>query len=161
MAWIPNGDFKRDWLSEPTYKMLGPKRTGVILRLLDQAMRTSRNERTRIDQPLSVEHVLPQSFTSTDYPFPTGGEVGQQAIYRNQYLHNIGNLTLLTQSLNSSVSNGPFSEKRTAIAQQSTLRLNAYFQNPLHGPDVWNEDAIKHRAENLLEIGLRLWPRPE
>ena len=161
MAWIPNDDFKRDWLSGQTYKTLGPKRVNVILKLIDQAMRTARNERTRINQNLSVEHVLPQKWTSANYPFPPENYSEQQDNYRNQYLDNIGNLTLLTQSLNSSVSNGPFALKRSAIAQQSTLRLNAYFQEPPCGRDVWNENAIKYRAEELLAIGLRLWPRPE
>ncbi len=161
MAWIKNDDFKRDWLSDPTYKTLGPKRTNVILRLLDQAMRNDRNERMLFNQNLSVEHILPQKWTPTNYPFPSGNDSGQQESYRNQYLHNIGNLTLLTQSLNSSISNGSFAVKRVEIAQQSTLRLNVYFQAPPNGLDVWNENGIKHRADVLLEIGLRLWPRPE
>lgn len=161
MAWIKNEDFERDWLSDPTYKTLGPKRTNVILRLLDQAMRTDRNERMLFNQNLSVEHILPQKWTPENYPFTSGNDAGQQEIHRNQYLHNIGNLTLLTQSLNSSVSNGPFVGKRSAIAQQSSLRLNVYFQSPPDGLDIWNENSIKRRAEELLEIGLRLWPRPE
>lgn len=163
MAWIPNEDFKKDWLREPTYKTIGPKRTNVVLRLLDKEMRTARNERTSIDQNLSVEHILPQSWNSTNYPLLPGNDSGQQENYRNQYLHNIGNLTILTQSLNSSssVSNEAFSVKRSAIALQSRLLLNAYFQNPPYGMEVWNENAIEHRAKELLEIGLRLWPRPE
>jgi hypothetical protein len=161
MAWIKNEDFERDWLSDPTYKTLGPKRTNVILRLLDQAMRNERNERMLFNQNLSVEHILPQKWTPDDYPFTSENDSGQLDIYRNQYLHNIGNLTLLTQSLNSSVSNGPFTEKRSAIAQQSSLRLNAYFQAPPDGLDIWNENSIKCRAKKLLEVGLRLWPRPE
>ena len=38
----------------------------------------------------------------------------------------MGNLTLLTQELNSSISNGPFVDKSTAIAADSDLRLNAH-----------------------------------
>ncbi|MDP2805399.1 MAG: DUF262 domain-containing protein [Gallionellaceae bacterium] len=161
MAWIKNDDFERDWLSDPTYKTLGPKRTNVILRLLDQAMRNERNERMLFKQNLSVEHILPQKWTPDNYPFMSGNDSLQQDVYRNQYLHNIGNLTLLTQSLNSSVSNGPFVWKRSLIAQQSSLRLNAYFQSPPDGLNIWDENSIKRRAEGLLEIGLRLWPRPE
>lgn len=161
MAWIKNDDFERDWLSDPTYKTLGPKRSNVILRLLDQSMRNERNERMLFNQNLSVEHILPQKWTPDNYPFTSGNDSGQQEIYRNQYLHNIGNLTLLTQSLNSSVSNGSFVGKRSAIAQQSSLRLNVYFQSPPDGLDIWNENSIKRRAKELLKIGLHLWPRPE
>lgn len=47
-------------------------------------------------------------------------------------LHTIGNLTLMTQSLNAAVSNGPFEAKSTAIAVDSDLRLNAWLRNGKH-----------------------------
>ena len=39
-------------------------------------------------------------------------------------LHTLGNLKLLTEKLNTSVSNGPWDNKLVAIAQHSVLRLN-------------------------------------
>ena len=159
MAWIPTDQFKRQWMSGQTYKDLGPKRTKTILQLLDRAMRTTRNERIAFDHGINVEHILPQAWKRIDYPLLSAQDSEQQTTTRNQYLHNIGNLTLLTQSLNSQISNGPFSTKRLAIAEQSSLRLNVRFQNPPDGMDTWNETAIRHRAEDLLVLALQLWPR--
>jgi len=160
MAWIADESFSRNWLSDATYTSLGPKRVNVVLRMLDKAMQDARNERLLVDQELTVEHVLPQSWSATDHPFPEGTDAQQQSVIRDQYLHNIGNLTLLTQSLNSHIQNGPFVTKRPKIAEQSALRLNVYFQTPPDGLEVWNENSIRRRAEGLLPIALKLWPRP-
>ena len=70
-------------------------------------------------------------------------------------MHSLGNLTLLTQELNSSVSNGPFAAKRREIAKQSVLRLNTYFQDAT----TWDEVEIAKRGETLLEYAMRIWPR--
>jgi hypothetical protein len=62
-------------------------------------------------------------------------------------LHTLGNLTLLTPRLNSSVSNGPFCNKRSAIAGQSRLIMNSYFQR-FTDDYTWDEKAIGHRARS-------------
>ena len=57
---------------------------------------------------------------------------------RNKMLHTFGNLTILTSSLNPSVSNSSFDIKKQEIGLQSTVLLNTYFQNKI----VWNEEEI-------------------
>ena len=74
-------------------------------------------------------------------------------------LHTFGNLTLLTQGLNSSVSNGPFVRKRPAITAQSQLLLNAYFQRFGDG-DRWAAPEILVRGQELFKVALGVWPRP-
>ena len=81
-------------------------------------------------------------------------------VKRNAVLQTIGNLTLLTQPLNSAVSNGPFKQKREAIAGQSQLRLNSYFQKPRDMVE-WNEQDIVNRASHLFEIACKIWPFPK
>ncbi len=76
---------------------------------------------------------------------------------RNRLLHTFGNLTLLTQPLNSKVSNGPYTTKKPEITRQSTLLLNAYFQDH----EVWDEEAILQRGRVLCDVALQAWPRPE
>lgn len=95
------------------------------------------------------------------WPAPTSrgadGNAEENAIERrDRLIHTLGNLTLLTQVLNSSVSNGPFSAKRGEITQQSQLRLNAYFQNV----SQWDEEAILQRGRQLLSIAVTVWPFP-
>lgn len=93
-----------------------------------------------------------------------------QRIERDRILHTFGNLTLLTQALNSSTSNGPFhsytsvksgelvSGKRQKISSESLLKMNAYFQN-LAGSE-WNESAILNRAGVLFNQAAKLWYQP-
>jgi hypothetical protein len=80
-------------------------------------------------------------------------------IRRHQMLHTFGNLTLLTQRLNSEISNGPFSKKRLKIAEQSSLRLNTYFRK-LKDIDSRDEDRIIARGAELFNTALIIWPRP-
>lgn len=74
-------------------------------------------------------------------------------------MHSLGNLTLLTQPLNSAVRNGPFMLKRPEIARQSQLRLNSYFQN-FDDSDPWDETTIIERGKSLAALALNIWPKP-
>jgi len=67
-----------------------------------------------------------------------------------------GNLTLLTQPLNSSVSNSAFEIKKPEILKNSALALNRYFQDK----DVWDEDLITTRGEMLFAHASERWPYP-
>ena len=78
---------------------------------------------------------------------------------RGRLLHSIGNLTLVTPTFNSSLSNSAFRIKRPELAGQSRLALNAYFQK-LSDDHVWNEGAITARAGHLFTKALRVWPCP-
>ncbi len=128
-------------------------------------METSKQEHVPFYGPLSVEHIMPQNPLPHDWPLPPAAVVGS-ATYdalvaqRNTLIHTFGNLTLLTQSLNSSISNGPFSKKRPEIAKQSKLRMNAYFQD-LSDDDEWTIDSILGRGGALFEIARTVWPRPD
>ncbi len=81
-------------------------------------------------------------------------------------LNSFGNLTLLTQALNSSVSNGPFHSytnekgkriegKRQAICKQSYLKLNTYFQD--FAGIEWDDAQILKRGRILFEKAKILW----
>jgi len=77
---------------------------------------------------------------------------------RARLLDTIGNLTLLTQELNSPVSNGPFDKKSVAIKDDSDLRLNAWLRN---GPVVsWSEVDIESRGKRLFEAAQAVWGHP-
>ncbi|MGI8983687.1 MAG: HNH endonuclease family protein [Acidimicrobiales bacterium] len=61
---------------------------------------------------------------------------------RERAKNRIGNLTLVTGPLNIPMSNGPWADKRSALAEHSNIRLNA----GLSALEVWDEDAIEKRA---------------
>ncbi|MFZ4798677.1 MAG: HNH endonuclease family protein [Bacteroidia bacterium] len=68
-------------------------------------------------------------------------------------MHTIGNLTILTGSLNPSVSNSSFDVKKQEIGLQSTVILNSYFQDKT----LWDEEEIKKRSKFLYEQIKKIW----
>ncbi len=159
--WPGDRKFRKAWLEQPAYRTMKAARCAMILRAIDHSMRTSKQEAIVIRGKLSVEHVLPQKWAPPAWPAPVplsaSGDGDENAEDRRaRLLHSFGNLTLLTQGLNSAVSNGPFAKKRSEIAKQSALRLNAYFQESTG----WDEAAILQRGETLFDQAQRIWPRP-
>jgi hypothetical protein len=130
----------------------------MILEALEIASRGHFAEEVEIKSPLTVEHVLPQGAHDTDWPLEQSNEETETdaRLRRSDTTQSLGNLTLLTQPLNSAVSNGPYSEKRPEITKQSLLALNSYFQNALQ----WNESAIKARGSVLADEAIKTWPGP-
>lgn len=159
--WPTNSEFFRELVGAPLYLRLKGAKVAMILEALNHDMYTERQEVLPIGGKLEVEHILPQSYSVSDYPWPVSGagDAEQYALNRGQLIHSLGNLTLLTRKLNASVSNGPFSAKRPEIAGQSTLRMNAYFQG-LTNADPWTENAIILRSMELAERAVRIWPNP-
>lgn len=156
--WPDDLEFSDAWLKDCTYKTLKPARTRMVLESLELGLRNKFHHET--DQlatvPLHVEHTLPKAWHAH---WPSPGDENAQLV-RDQLLHNIGNLTLLTESLNPALSNSAFQVKRPEITQ-SLLTLNSYFQAPRWSdPEaVWDEAAILERAGVLFQVARRIWPR--
>jgi hypothetical protein len=74
---------------------------------------------------------------------------------RDHAIGTIGNLTMITQSLNSSAQNSAWAKKRSLL-EFSLLPIN----NRLIKCDTWDEHAIDQRAHDLFELALKLWPGP-
>jgi len=164
-VWPNDEFFRQHWLNAPAYNAIGAAKTQMVLAALDQALDTPRQERIRLDEWLTVEHVLPQSASLEEWPYPPNtsrgdGPIDERLVRRARLVHSFGNLTLLTRPLNSSVSNGSFSAKRPRITEQSRLQLNAYFQR-FGEADMWNEDSIAQRGEELFAVARRVWPYPD
>ena len=74
---------------------------------------------------------------------------------RNQRIHCIGNLTIITQPLNSAMKNAPFADKKEFL-RNSILLLNRYFDNI----ENWDEKGIDQRSLWLFEKARRIWVGP-
>lgn len=155
--WPTDEDFAAAWLKGDTYKVLRPAKTKMILESLELGARNAIHHESQVlpTAALHVEHVLPVAWQE-HWPHPAD-DVATTA--RGHSLHNIGNLTLLTEKLNPSLSNKAFSIKRPEITK-SLLALNAYFQDQKWtAPDViWDELAISVRAKELFKVALTIWP---
>lgn len=160
VRWPTDREFQRGWITRPVYADLQSSRVMMILKALDLQMETSRQENMHLPGELTIEHVMPQYWNNQHWPIvlreEDAGALNTARWQRDQIIHTFGNLTLLTQPLNSSVSNGPFAQKRPSIAKQSRLRMNTYFQDQ----DVWDEDAIRERGGRLFDVAKQVWPGP-
>lgn len=164
--WPNDKQFTAALIVNPIYSALGPVKTQMILEALDDALDDNRSERVVIST-LSVEHVLPQSAELAHWPYPPApsraeGEAPPSLTMedlRSRITHTVGNLTLVTQKLNSSVGRGPFAQKRPTLTGTSRLALNSYFQR-LHDNDAWDELSILKRSQEMAAVACRIWPHP-
>lgn len=110
-------------------------------------------------QNLTLEHLLPQGWEEhwpLDDPTPEARE------YRNEHLHRLGNLTLTTGPLNSSLSNSPWNDpeasndKRRALSKHSLLLLNTRLAE--ENPEGFDESSIDTRGAGLAGQILAIWP---
>jgi hypothetical protein len=173
VVWPDNARFKQAWLNQPAYMSVGAGRVQYALREIERRLHQPRAERIEILSALTVEHVLPGEWIE-QWPFPNGNrgvtwleqfdksrsdEDVEATAKRDRAKHTFGNLTLLTQPLNSSVSNSAFEIKKPEILKNSALALNRYFQDK----NIWDEALITTRGEMLFVYASQKWsyPAPE
>ena len=124
----------------------------MVLGAIEQALRTSKSEQLPLPAHLTIEHVLPQKWQE-HWPV----EDDPAVIYeRESRVNRIGNLTLLTESVYPSVSNGAWDVKRPALRKHSLLLLNRDLCD--ENPSVWNEVCIDARSAALASMVNRIWP---
>lgn len=168
-VWPDDLMFSDKWCHRPVYKELRPAKTCGVLRMLEYAARGTQQGSNHVPaQPdLTVEHVMPQSWEKLPIYQIAEMTEGQRQL-RESAVHCFGNLTLLTQPLNSSISNGPFPDtlgagneqvpgKRSRLGQ-SALLLNTYFQQSALA--TWDDVAINSRSKALLKAALLVWAKP-
>lgn len=149
--WPTDEEFKEAWLSRPIYS-IARKRAEMLLKAIDLQLTTKKQEVLHINGEISIEHVWPQT--------PEPGTWTPLSAENDDIIHTIGNLTLVTNTFNSSLSNRPFAEKRSAIARESALRMNTYFQD-FTDSDAWTEERIRERGLKLFETARLVWPRAD
>jgi hypothetical protein len=106
----------------------------------------------------AIEHVMPRKWVS-HWP-PGAGFRGEGD--RDQLIHTLGNLTLLTSKLNSKVSNGPWDGdggKRRALQDHCVLFLNRHLLD--RAQESWSDDGIRARTEELAQTITEIWRVPQ
>ncbi len=156
-VWPDDARFKAAWKSDQLYKGSNTRRVQAILEGIELQLSPNHHEYRTDPRKLSVEHVLPQKWKPADYPLQDTADAAKAT--RARLIHSIGNLTLVTPGFNTTLSNAAFKLKRPAIAKESALALNSYFQD-FKDTDTWSENQIIERAERLFPFALAAWPRP-
>ncbi|WP_043694388.1 DUF262 domain-containing protein [Luteibacter sp. 9133] len=150
-------------LSRPVYDQMANYKVRAVLEAVDGALDHAKSERLPLPVNLTIEHVMPRSWT-THWPLEDlsmDAAAAQDArLRRSQLLHSFGNLTLITDALNPSLSNGAWETKRPELLKFSRLNLTRYFFDDVHAK-VWNEAAISRRGAILAEVMRGIWPDVE
>lgn len=152
--WPNDDEFEEEWRKVEAYRYLKPQmRLRMILEALELHKRSSglTEENFLPKKKLSVEHIMPRGWVA-NWPLPEDTTEAKDA--REALIHTFGNLTLVTSSLNSTLSNAHWSKKQKTLLKHSSLLLNADLQEA----DVWDEVAIKNRGKDLFKMAKKIWP---
>ena len=159
--WPDDVECKKAWSAGKAYRNGNRARLGMILlRLEDKLPADGKSEGIYITEKLTIEHILPQEWREY-WPLPeVPGETNEQSLARqarrDSLLHTIGNLSLLTQPLNSAERNYAFADKMKSILKHSKLKLNI----ELSECSTWSETEMENRAKRLWDLAKDIWPCP-
>ncbi|MBS1906951.1 MAG: DUF262 domain-containing protein [Actinobacteria bacterium] len=136
-------------------------RVRMVLEALEDARRGYPGDRPLAMGPIvrergTIEHLMPQTWRA----HWTDPLTEVQAIERDQIVQRLGNLTLVTQSLNSKVSNGTWAAKSEHFRRFNDV-LITNDALAASGEGAWDEQQIADRTEALIEQILAIWPAPE
>jgi hypothetical protein len=169
-VWPTDEMFLAAWSEIHAYQLLNNPKIVHILRRLSDFYLGPKSEQLSIEGPLTVEHLLPQKWLE-HWPLEDGSkglthnelwqaepgdERAAKTRRRNTLLQTFGNLTIVTQSLNTSVSNSAWSTKKPELLKSSLLSINQLLQ----AVAVWDEVAIENRSRELFRRAVTIWPAP-
>lgn len=148
--WPDDDEFRTGWTSNPMDGL-----ASVLLYGIEEHLRSAKTEDMPRKRRLQVEHVMPRAWAA-HWPLPIRAEDGEARERRDRSVRSIGNLTLLTNSLNPSLGNAEWNVKREAIEKHSVLMIN----RELVRESVWDESRIMGRTVYLFELARKRWPHP-
>ncbi len=166
--WPNDQSFRTCWESRNAYQTLNNPKMVYVLKRLNDSYLTTKHEHITVDCPLTVEHIMPQEWIP-NWPLPddsqglnwkelssatAGDPVAEATARRNAFVQSFGNLTIITQALNSAASNAGWANKKPELLNSSLLPINQQLQCM----SEWNEDAIVARGNQLFERALKIWP---
>jgi len=155
--WPDDETLLDTFLSKPLYGALGQARINLLLRGIESELRSTLSEIQEVGGRLHIEHIMHQGWVA-HWPISADAIDKDVAVSkRNRTIHTIGNLTLVTQPLNSPLSNAPWEQKRETLARHSVLFLNKDLTQ--NAPSVWDESEIIKRGERLFDAAVRIWVR--
>lgn len=138
-------------------EFLENKKATLILFWIELYRRFSNKEKQdSIELPYqwSLEHLMPQSWEKNWKAFVKDEFHAEDLIYQ------IGNMTLLKGSLNSTIKNATWeiklngdSTRKNCIKNCADLRIT----RELFDTEIWNECAIRERSEKLMQDFFNIW----
>jgi len=157
IAWPTDEEVAKAFLHRPMYGNLSQARVRLILGAIDERLQddSKKGEKATFEyDELQIEHILPQSWRE-HWPVKVGDATAEQL--RDAAIDVLGNLTLVTKSLNPAMSNSHWKTKRGALAEHSKLHLNREVMTL----EAWSEIEIAERSARLAVLANRIWPSKE
>lgn len=163
VMWPSDAAVRSRLVGEDVYGYIGQARVRMLLEACERDFRDpAKTEELALPGDLSIEHAMPQSWEE-HWPLPGGQDPDSASQQRWIRVDRLGNLTLVTKPLNSSLSNSPWQPagsgpgKRAALAEASVLLINQRLvQN-----EIWDEMKIDARSGDLADSILRTWAGPQ
>lgn len=163
--WPLDDEFRDFVENREIYGTVARSRLVMALAAVEANQYSNKTDLVEIPSDLSIEHLMPREW-ETNWPLdvPSAGdflesqnrqEVAEEG--RRERINRLGNLTIVTSPLNSSLSNGPWRNKRVALNDHSRLLINAR----LGEREQWDEEAIDERGRWLADQLIQVWPGPE
>ncbi|MCR1981436.1 DUF262 domain-containing protein [Cellulosimicrobium cellulans] len=153
--WPGDEEVRQTLATEAAYRRFPRTRLRMFLEAAENHYRAETGQPQVERKGYPIEHLLPRTWQST-WPVPTP----EEAEARQSRVHRLGNLTLLTRSLNSKVSNGPWATKRAALLNHNTITLTGRVVSRTADQN-WDEGLIDARTAELIDALLQVWPVPE
>lgn len=153
--WPGDEELRMTLTTEAAYSRFPRGRLRMVLEAIEDHYRAETGQPQIERKGYPIEHLLPRSWTET-WPVATP----EEAEARQARIHRFGNLTLLTKSLNSKVSNGPWVAKRAGLLDHNTITLTGRVIKRTEG-HAWDEELIDARTSDLIEAILSVWPVPD
>lgn len=149
-SYPPDRKVEESIRTDRVYNNGNQEKICLILETINRYLSKGTGGYTVLNGKATIEHILPQKLT--DKWKNHLGEGFERTF--QEYLHTLGNLTLVTQDWNSVLSNSPFDMKKEQF-QKHALRLNeVYFSKDIN---CWNKEAILERADFLAQEILKIW----
>ncbi len=158
--WPTDNEFHDFLVHRDVYGTVSQRRLVMALAAAEATLYSNKTDVPDLADALSLEHLIPQDWED-NWPLTDGngtpleGEALEEAIDRRRSrMHRLGNLTIVTSPLNSSLSNSAWETKRKALNAESKLLLNAR----LAERGSWNEDAVDEHSAWLADQLVKVWP---
>lgn len=160
--WPDNDEVRKELVNLEFYRKVSRSRARMVLEALEDHTRgwatgASKSGMRIKRSSYTIEHLMPQAWHKHWPATP-----GVSELERDSLVQTLGNLTLLSTKLNSSVSNGPWlgeDGKSAALTEHDVLLLNKKVQDA--GAFGWNEELIQARTNELIEMIISIWSVPE
>lgn len=169
-TWPSDDELVRDLPGIKVYGNIKQQRLRAILAGVELQLRTAKHEEVSLPAKLEIEHVMPQGWRT----YWQDGILhdAEACAERDHRVNTIGNLTLVTKSLNSTLSNRPWTDedavatpgagedkglgKRSLLNKYSVLALSRPIIDA--HPAEWTDSDITERSRAVAATIAKAWP---